>query len=121
VSSIPGLTRPHKGHGPLHSFKTKIINQIGPSGLDPLHNPLNRTVAEIVQPRRHHKAINSHHFSACRHDLVGKKIPAGSIGIDTGAKKVSGHLGIGGRQLFGIFGHPRQTPASASRPYLQAL
>ncbi|PZX38029.1 integrase-like protein [Roseinatronobacter thiooxidans] len=29
-SSIPGLTRPHWGHGPLHMFKTEVINQIGP-------------------------------------------------------------------------------------------
>ena len=30
ASSIPGLTRPHWGHGPLHMFKTEVINQIGP-------------------------------------------------------------------------------------------
>ncbi len=30
ASSIPGLTLPHWGHGPLHMFKTKVINQIGP-------------------------------------------------------------------------------------------
>ena len=27
--SIPGLTRPHGGHGPLHMFKTEFIKQIG--------------------------------------------------------------------------------------------
>ena len=30
ASSIPGLARPHRGHGPLHMFKTEVIKQLGP-------------------------------------------------------------------------------------------
>lgn len=30
ASSISGLTRPQWGHGPLHMFKTEVINQIVP-------------------------------------------------------------------------------------------
>ena len=30
VTSIPGLTRPHRGHGPLHMFKTEVIKFLGP-------------------------------------------------------------------------------------------
>jgi len=30
ASSISGLTRPHRGHGPLHMFKTEVIKFLGP-------------------------------------------------------------------------------------------
>ncbi len=30
ASSISGLTRPHRGHGPLHMFKTEVIKLLGP-------------------------------------------------------------------------------------------
>lgn len=28
--TIPGLTRPHWGHGPLHIYKTELVHRHGP-------------------------------------------------------------------------------------------
>lgn len=73
-------------------------------GLDPLHDALDRAVAEIVRTGLHHQPIDPHHTGLAGDDLVGHEVLAGAVALYHGGDQVLRHLVVIRQQLLGVLG-----------------
>lgn len=81
-----------------------VYHDLNALGLDPLHNALDRGLAEIVRARLHHQAEHPDLAGTQRDDLVGQEVLAGAVGVDDRADQVLRHFGVIRQQLLGVLG-----------------
>ena len=95
-----------------------ILEQIGlvdddfdAFGLDPLHDALDRGLAEIVGSSLHRQAENADDLGFAADNHVGHVVFAGTVGIDDRSHDVVRDIGVVGQELLGVLGQAVATVA----------